>query len=120
MEFLGIDPHLDPKPYSLKLYSLAIARPFNPPDKGRKLPRDLIDCRLETVASLVKGLAVLERQIDQRHFVSIHTTACPRISRYGMSCAIVGESSLSDSRIMRLICSSACCTIRESVRSPKT
>jgi hypothetical protein len=34
------------------------------------------------------------------------------------SCSIVGESSLSDSRIIKLIGSSDCCPIRESVRSP--
>ena len=35
------------------------------------------------------------------------------------SCSIVGESSVSDSRIIKLISSSERCTIRTSVRSPK-
>jgi hypothetical protein len=66
---LRIDPHLHPKPDALKLYPLAVWSPLSPAYQGAELTRHTIDSCLEAATRIVERAAVLDSQVEQRHWV---------------------------------------------------
>jgi hypothetical protein len=74
MEYLGIDRHLKPKPEAIQLHPTMLGCPLGTPNHRSKSDIDLIDSDFKAPARLFKALAMLERQVDQRHVVALKTT----------------------------------------------